>query len=108
MMVRCYSVFDRKALNYMPPFYAPTDGAAVRSLSDAVSDANSQLGRHPNDYVLYFVGEFDDSKGAMIPCSPLLHVIDAIALVKVLQAEAPLLDRLADHKLNGSNAQVEG
>lgn len=88
-MIRCYSVFDRKTLAYMPPYFAATDGAAVRTLSDAVADPNNLLGRHPGDYVLFYVGDFDDQKGAFLPVSPLVHVIDAVSLVQALQSEIP-------------------
>lgn len=82
-MHRCYSVFDRKSLIFSPPFYSQTDGSAVRALTDGVSDVNSAIGAHPADYVLFYVGNYDDQKGLLTAVSPLVHVIDAIALVKV-------------------------
>lgn len=81
MVLRAYSIFDQKALQYHPPFFTSTDGAAVRSLLDLVSDVQTTIGRHPSDYVLYYVGDYDDQKGAMLPVSPLVHVVDAISLV---------------------------
>lgn len=98
MLTRCYCVYDRKTLVYNAPYYAVTDGAAVRVLSEAVADTNHPLGRHPNDYVLFFVGTFDDQKGAMIPVSPLVHVIDASALVKQMQSEIPFPDNVTSIK----------
>lgn len=89
MKTRCYSIYDRKALVYHTPYYAITDAVAVRTLSDAVTDPNGMFGRHPNDYVLFYVGEFDDSNGQFVPVQPLAHVIDAQALVKALQSEIP-------------------
>lgn len=89
MILRAYSIFDTKALQYHPPFYSSTDGAAVRSLSDLANDANTNIGRHPTDYVLYCVGTWDDNKGTFLPLSPLMHVMDAVALVK-LTPELPL------------------
>lgn len=83
MMIQSYSIFDNKALQYHPPFFSSTDGAAVRMLSDLVNDPNSSVGRHPGDYVLYCVGTWDDQHGAFAPLSPLRHVIDAVALVKI-------------------------
>lgn len=82
MILRCYSVFDRKSLVYAPPFFSHTDGSAVRALEGGVSDVNSAIGSHPTDYVLFFIGTYDDAKGAMSPVSPLVHVVDAISLVK--------------------------
>lgn len=80
-MLRAYSVFDRKSLIYAPPFYSQTDGSAVRALTDGVADVNSAIGAHPNDYVLFFIGTYDDQKGLLTAVSPLVHVIDAIALI---------------------------
>lgn len=82
MVLNAYSIFDRKALQYHPPFFAGTDGAAVRMLSDTVNDPNTSLSRHPADYVLFHIGTYDDSNGGLHPVSPLVHVIDAVALVK--------------------------
>lgn len=82
MKLRAYSVYDRKALIYMQPFYALTDGAALRIVADAANDAQSALGRHPADYVLFCVGEYDDQKGLLSALAPLEHVIDVQALVQ--------------------------
>lgn len=93
MKLRCYSIYDRKALQYHPPFFASTDGSALRSLTDLVNDSNSTIGRHPGDYVLYYIGDYDDQLGAMIPVSPLVHVLDALALVSVAQQPLPFQDQ---------------
>lgn len=81
MILKAYSVYDRKALTYNPPYYAPTDGAAIRIIADAANDANSSLGRHPHDYVLFCLGEYDDQKGLLTPMQPLAHIIDVGALI---------------------------
>ncbi|AXH74608.1 MAG: nonstructural protein [Microviridae sp.] len=83
MVLNCYSIFDNKALCYGAPFYAPTDGSAIRSFHDLANDANSMVGRHPGDFSLYFVGVFDDNKGALVPTAPLRHVVDAVAVLDV-------------------------
>lgn len=81
MILNAYSIFDHKAVQYFPPFYSSTDGAATRSLRDLVDDGNSNVGRHPGDYTLFCVGTWDDSKGRFEPIIPLRHIIDAVALV---------------------------
>lgn len=81
MLTYAYSIYDRKALVYNQPYFAITDGAAIRMLGDVVNDKNSTLNRHPADYVLYLVGVYDDAKGALLPIDPLKHVIDAIAVI---------------------------
>lgn len=82
MMLRAYSIFDTKALVYHQPFFAPTNGAAVRMLSDTANDMTTSIGRHPADYVLHCVGHYNDQDGVMTPYSPLEHVVDAVALMR--------------------------
>lgn len=100
MQLLAYTIYDNKALQYHAPFFASTDGSAVRSLSDMVSDPNTTIGRHPGDYVLYCIGSYDDQIGAMLPISPLRHVIDAVALVKLqpslFQDATPVPSRMAN------------
>lgn len=89
MMQRAYSVFDNKALIYSPPFFTSTNGSAVRMLEDLANDPNTQVGRHPGDFVLYCVGHYDDSNAALTPYAPLEHVVDAIALLRI-EKQLPL------------------
>lgn len=89
MQVLAYSVYDRKALVYGAPFFAPTDGSAIRSFADLSNDINTTVGRHPSDFVLYCVGVYDDQNGALAPVSPLRHVIDATACI-VVQPKLPI------------------
>lgn len=101
MKLNAYSIFDNKALTYHPPFFTHTDGAAVRMVQDLANDTNTQVGRHPGDYVLYYVGTYDDSNGQMWPEQPLRHVMDAAALLSI----KPTGDLFKP--LGGANGHVE-
>lgn len=81
MILSAYSIYDRKALQYFSPFYASTDAAATRSFADLANDLNTNIGRHPSDFVLFNVGVFDDNTGELLAVTPLKHVADAQALV---------------------------
>lgn len=72
MKVILVSVYDVKAEAYNPPAAFVAIGQAVRWFSDLVSDANHPVGKHPSDYRLYRVGEFDDSFGALLPSEPVV------------------------------------
>ena len=85
MLLNAYTLFDYKALVYSPPFFVSADGAAVRMVQDLVNDNNTQVGRHPADFVLYCIGTFSDTNGSLEPTTPLRHIMDAVALVKVQQ-----------------------
>lgn len=82
MQLKAYSIYDRKTLTYTTPFFQPTDGSATRMLKELVDDINTFVGKHPNDYVMFFIGTYDDQLGLLIPQAPLVHVVDAQSLVQ--------------------------
>lgn len=65
MIHRAYSVKDLKAGAYAPPFFMPRPEVAIRAFGDAVVNTDQLMRRHPDDFVLYCVGEFDDNLGLM-------------------------------------------
>jgi len=59
------SIFDRASEAFGRPAFVPARAAAVRGFTDEVNrdEPNNDLRRHPDDFDLYILGEFDDSKG---------------------------------------------
>lgn len=107
MILKAYSIFDIKALQYHAPFFTHTDGSAVRMFSDVVNDVNTNIGRHPADFKLYCVGTYSDANGSLEPTLPMEHVIDAIALVHI-QAKGDLFTQSGPPKnLGALNGHVE-
>lgn len=82
MQLKGYTIHDCKALQYHSPFFAVSDGAATRMVSDLANDRNTMIGRHPRDYTLWLCGVYDDNSGLFTPVQPLVHVSDVIALVR--------------------------
>lgn len=66
MITKVFSVFDSKAQAYGVPFFAVNEGLAVRSFTDLVNDSRSTVNRYPDDFILYHVGQFDDSDGKLV------------------------------------------
>lgn len=69
-----FSVFDVKSDTFSPPFWKATVGQAVRDFADVANDPNTTIGRHPEDYKLVQVGEFDDALGSFIQGSQLVSL----------------------------------
>lgn len=65
MRYKVLSVRDRAIDAYGQPFFTSSVGGAIRSFADEINRAgdNNPLNRHPEDYDLYLLGEFDDSLG---------------------------------------------
>lgn len=66
MKVFMYSIYDRKAEVFQPPFCQPTDGAALRAVTAGVQKGNDQLSQFPGDFALYCVGQFHQDSGEVV------------------------------------------
>lgn len=73
MIVKVFAVFDSKAAFFGQPFFDQKEGSAIRNFSDAVNDSsnpNNMWFKHPEDFSLFVVGEFDNLTGELIPSTP--------------------------------------
>lgn len=58
-----YSIRDEKSGIYCPPYCVVSRGIAIRDFADLVMDKSTVLFKHPGDYRLYYMGDFDDLSG---------------------------------------------
>lgn len=81
MIVKMYSVFDSKAAFFGKPFFEQREESAIRTFSDAVNEKNpnNMWNKHPEDYSLFFLGQFDDQTGVITVDLP-RNVITASAI----------------------------
>lgn len=86
MKMGIFAVYDSKALRYGAPMFIPTVGEAVRGFADVVNDAQTMISKHPSDYVLYQLGELDDSNGVLVAFAPLVNLGNAAEFKKVVPA----------------------
>ena len=66
MRMMVYTIFDTASGAAMRPFFAQGDGAAMREFSDLAVNADHPIGKHPEDYSLFRIGQFDDNKITLI------------------------------------------
>jgi len=78
--MKMFTVFDIKADIYQTPFYALTDHAAVRTFADAVNAPESPFNKHPEDYCIFAIADFDDRTGDITPY-PKQHLGQAVNLL---------------------------
>lgn len=61
------AVFDRASQLFGRPFFVAAPGQAIRSFTDEVNRKDSERGefaRHPDDFDLWLLAEYDDNLGA--------------------------------------------
>jgi len=65
MKMVCVAIYDVKAEAFMRPFFVQRKALAVRSFQDEVNRPaeDNPLYRHPADYRLMALGEWDDESG---------------------------------------------
>ena len=60
MKTNMYTVYDKKAEVYTPPFQAINDEVAQRLMMNCVNNPEHNFGLNPEDYQLLRIGKFDD------------------------------------------------
>lgn len=64
--MNCYSIYDKKTGEYMPPFFVPNTVMALRAIQQALSKESSNLSAYPHDFALYDIGHFNKDEGLIV------------------------------------------
>lgn len=70
MTLNIYAIRDNQVDAFSQPFYSTTHGSALRAFADHVNEPGTPANKHPEDYQLYHLGEFDDATGELKPHKP--------------------------------------
>lgn len=65
--MRMYSIRDNAVELFQRPWFARSDGEARRIFGDEACREGSELHKHPTDYALFHVGDWDENTGHVIP-----------------------------------------
>jgi len=69
------SVYDVAVEAFGRPVVVTAKGAAIRSFLDECSNPESEISKHPTDYILYEVGSFDDGLGQFENVHPPVRLV---------------------------------
>lgn len=72
MKLKIVCVRDRAADVFGTPFFMASHGQAIRSFADEINSQreNNTLNKHPQDFDLYALGEYDDQDGSFHTDTP--------------------------------------
>lgn len=87
--LKVFAILDRKAGFYNVPFFFPSTGQAIRAAMDMAADPNTILNRHPADFDLFELGEFDDQTARFELYAIPLHLASGVQLMPPVQGPAP-------------------
>lgn len=100
MKSKMYTAYDSKVELYLPPFFMRTRGEAVRAWETAVNDPQTQMCRHPDDFTLFEIGEFDDSTGCVEMYGAKISLGLALEFKEKPINKLPLLEAIEEKKGN--------
>ena len=81
MIKKIFSIRDQKGEIFHPPFYKTTHGEAERDFQTTVNDEKSMLNKYPEDFDLYYLGEYDDQTGTFDSLDTPQHLLKAVSTI---------------------------
>lgn len=70
MIYHVYSIYDRRAGQYLTPTFEQSDPVAVRNFVHAVMTSGTILTSHRSDFDLFQIGSFDSDSGELLSFRP--------------------------------------
>lgn len=67
MKLKMMAIHDVKSQLFSQPLFFRAYGEAERAFRDVVNDGKSDYSRHPEDYTLFELAEYDDATGSVAP-----------------------------------------
>jgi len=88
MLMKVFSLHDLKAGTFMQPFFFPSVGQAVRAVLDLATDMGTLVARHPEDFVLYHLGDWDDLSARFADGHP-SHIATVVSILETVKKGEP-------------------
>lgn len=71
MTLKVFAILDTKSNTFSNPFFMKATGEAIRAFSDLANDPQSTVYRHPDDFRLFYIADFDQESAAFdAPAKP--------------------------------------
>lgn len=65
MKTNLYAIYDQKAATFTQPMCMQNDALAARAFSTAIMNPEHDFAKHPADFTLMFIGEYNDETGEL-------------------------------------------
>lgn len=82
MLLKIFSIRDSKGEMYNQPFLKKTMGEAERDFHQLCQDEKSMVWKYPDDFDLYYLGDFDDQSGKLSSLATPQHIVKAVQVLK--------------------------
>lgn len=93
MKMQMFAVLDTKTGTFGYPACDIREESAIRQFSDAVNDGSrgdNAWNRHPEDFALYHIAEYETTTGEITPVSKMRCIVTASALKSLRMSQQEL------------------
>lgn len=97
MKLQIFALYDKKALAYVDVFHFPQIGQAIRQVEDLLKTQHP-LSKHPADYDLYKLGDFDDVSGEICPTDNPQFIQTALSLTNPITKNEQTITQINGRK----------
>ena len=88
MVKKICSVYDSKAEAWLPPMFFQAVGQAYRSFEDVVNAPEGEFVKHPEDYTLFLLGEWNEREGVITVLDAPVAVARGVDVIRGLEVVA--------------------
>lgn len=65
--MKVFAVYDKKAMFFHPLFTCENQVQAIRGFERTVKTADTDINEYPSDFALYYLADYDNEKGCIVP-----------------------------------------
>jgi len=76
-ILKAYSIRDVRVEAYNRPSFVQNENVMRRSVEEALMSESHAFAFHPEDFQVFYIGEFDDQTGKFEPVAP-EHVFNVV------------------------------
>ncbi|UQT28871.1 nonstructural protein [Microvirus AZ-2020] len=76
-MMKIFAVKDLAINAFGNPIFCKAQGQAIRSFMDECNNQESMMAKHPADYEMYYIGEYDEETAAILQADNIERVARA-------------------------------
>lgn len=81
ILMGVYTIKDEKALTFLFPFYCQNTTEAVRSFQMSAENPKTSINRWPQEFSLYYLGQFDQTNAKFTMLETPEHVCSAVSVL---------------------------
>ena len=88
MLMKIFGIYDTGVSTWKPPMFCRSKGEILRWWTEIVNNRETEIAKHPMDFVLFELGSWDDDKCKFSLLSTHVSVGIAIEYLKAKESQS--------------------